>query len=300
MSSTKHIRVSYLITTRNRCEHLAKTLDNVREFITSEDELIIFDAASTDETQLVAEKNKDIISLFVSEPDKGEAHGFNKGILASRGKYIKFLTDDDYFYPDVMRRSIEILEENPEIDVLISGGTTWDVNEKGEKSNPMERRLPENFNLKNGFIDDRGTRLSGQGILLRSSVLPILGLLSCDKKMVDIDYFTRIIRSELVCRYHNECLYDHFIWEKSGGYNLHQNDIYWIELAEALFKLGKWKSLLMLQNKWIISSLHLPQEFISMDSLVEILKVYILYPKSKKVSTVEKIFSIYKYLKKKI
>ena len=42
-------RVSYIITTRNRASFLDKALENVREFITPEDELIITDGGSTDD-----------------------------------------------------------------------------------------------------------------------------------------------------------------------------------------------------------------------------------------------------------
>src|SRR5438094_178863 len=93
------IRVSYLISTKNRAKYLAQTLHNVREFITPADELIVIDGASTDDTRQVVEANKDIVTSFLSEPDRGEAHGFNKGILLSRGEFIKFVTDDDYIYP---------------------------------------------------------------------------------------------------------------------------------------------------------------------------------------------------------
>jgi len=47
----------------------------------------------------------------------GEAHGFNKGMMASRGRYVKVLTDDDYFYPDAMRQAITIMEQHPELEI---------------------------------------------------------------------------------------------------------------------------------------------------------------------------------------
>lgn len=261
MNDDKQIRVSYLITTRNRAQYLQRTLDNVREFITPEDELIIFDAASTDDTQHVAERNTDIIALFVSEPDKGEAHGFNKGILASRGKYIKFLTDDDYFYPDVMRRSIEMLEKNPDVDVILSRGVSWSVSEEGAKSNPIERRLAPPHDFRANLISHGGIKLSGQSLLLRRDAVSQLGLLDCRKQMVDIDYFVKLIESKLNCRYDDNVLYDHFIWSGSGCSNLKSNDNYWNELAEALFRLGDWKSLRKLPPKSILSVLKFPNYF---------------------------------------
>ncbi len=81
MSTEK--RVSYLISTKNRAEYLDRTLQNVREFITPQDELIIMDGGSTDNTAEVVQKHGDIVTLFRSEPDSGEAHGYNKAILGS-------------------------------------------------------------------------------------------------------------------------------------------------------------------------------------------------------------------------
>ena len=104
MTTQDNVRVTYLITTRNRGKFLKQTLSNVREFITPEDELIIIDGLSTDDTREVVEHNRDIVGTFLSEKDFGEAHAFNKGLFRARGRYIKPITDDDYYYPDAMRQ----------------------------------------------------------------------------------------------------------------------------------------------------------------------------------------------------
>ena len=56
MSTEK--RVSYLISTKNRAEYLDRTLQNVREFITPQDELIIMDGGSTDNTTEIIQKEQ--------------------------------------------------------------------------------------------------------------------------------------------------------------------------------------------------------------------------------------------------
>src|SRR6516164_5681794 len=118
MRPQEDIRVTYLITTRNRGKFLKETLANVREFITPEDELLIIDGLSTDDTHEVVENNKDIVKTFVSEKDFGEAHAFNKGLFRAHGRYIKPLTDDDYYYPDSMRQLIQEMERNPDLDAI--------------------------------------------------------------------------------------------------------------------------------------------------------------------------------------
>src|SRR6266446_2815268 len=81
-----NVRVSYLMVTRNRGTYLSKALQNIREFITPEDELIIVDGGSTDDTKRIAAENADIISVFLSEPDRGEGHAVNKGLALIPGR----------------------------------------------------------------------------------------------------------------------------------------------------------------------------------------------------------------------
>lgn len=71
----RQVRFSYLIATRKCAKFLDKALDNVREPITREDELVITEGASADNAAQVAKRHGDIVSLFRSEPDRGEAVG---------------------------------------------------------------------------------------------------------------------------------------------------------------------------------------------------------------------------------
>ena len=71
MTTREDIRVAYLITTRNRGKFLKETLANVREFITPEDELIIIDGLSTDDTREVCEHNRDIVTTLLSKKREG-------------------------------------------------------------------------------------------------------------------------------------------------------------------------------------------------------------------------------------
>ena len=64
------------------------------------------DGASDDGTvaYVAGLKARGLIDQFLSEPDCGEAHALNKGILLSRGALIKVITDDNvYHYPGIER-----------------------------------------------------------------------------------------------------------------------------------------------------------------------------------------------------
>lgn len=130
-------RVSYILATRNHADKLDEALKRCREFIKPEDELIIMDGVSIDHTKEVVNKYSDIVTAFISEPDKHPIYAsrdweggpikdpinaLNKGILLARGKYIKFLADDDVYYPEAVGKAIQVLENNDKIDLLICGG----------------------------------------------------------------------------------------------------------------------------------------------------------------------------------
>jgi len=116
-------RVSYILPTKNRAEYLSKILDSLKQIVKSQDELIVIDGNSTDNTRQVIEEYKDLITIFISEPDSSQDEAIYKGVLASHGKYIKLLADDDIYYPEAFKKAIQVLEEHPEIDLLLCGGT---------------------------------------------------------------------------------------------------------------------------------------------------------------------------------
>lgn len=218
--SKQQVRVSYIISTRNRAEFLARTLQNIREFITPEDELIIMDGASTDNTAEVARKNADIITLFRSEPDCGEAHGYNKAILESRGRFIKLITDDDYFYNDAMRQVIELMEKHPEIDALMTGGEAYEIDAVSKQEKlvtylrlPSTRRLTDDINNILTFVQ------CGLGLVLTRRVLTRVGLFDTSFRAVDTDYMGRLFAHNVEFRYLDVKLFRHICHAGSGQNN---------------------------------------------------------------------------------
>ncbi len=212
------IRVSYIISTKDRARYLAEALCNVREFITPADELIIVDGGSTDDTAKVVETNRDIVTLFISEPDKGEAHGFNKGILASRGQFIKGLTDDDHIYPEAMRDAIALMETHPEVDALMCGGETftWDET-KGQMRLHYLHYMQPGTRVTDALEKTIYTVGCGVGLLLRRGVIAQVGLLDTTFHCVDLDIIERLIRCKTNFRFANLKLYRHFFHPHSGS-----------------------------------------------------------------------------------
>lgn len=70
-------------------------MDSVREQTHTDIEYIVVDGKSTDQTLKVIRNNKDIISHFISEPDRGMYDAINKGIKLATGDIVGVLNSDD-------------------------------------------------------------------------------------------------------------------------------------------------------------------------------------------------------------
>lgn len=88
-------RVSVVTICRNDAAGLERTLRSVAEQDYPAREHVVIDGASTDGTLAVVERHRGGIAHFKSEPDRGIADAFNKGIAASRGEWIQVLNAGD-------------------------------------------------------------------------------------------------------------------------------------------------------------------------------------------------------------
>ena len=84
-------------------------------------EHIVIDNASTDDTVVLLKdyKNKGYINFF-SERDNGKFDGYNKGILHARGKYIAFLSCDDFLHDITALQDLVRLMELENADFSVS------------------------------------------------------------------------------------------------------------------------------------------------------------------------------------
>lgn len=87
--------VSIITVTRNSRDFLEETVKSVSEQTYPRIEYIVIDGASTDGTVDIINAYKGNITKFISEPDKGIADAFNKGLRLSTGDYVLFLNSDD-------------------------------------------------------------------------------------------------------------------------------------------------------------------------------------------------------------
>lgn len=73
-------------------------------------EYIVIDGGSKDGSVDLIKRYNRQITYWVSEPDNGISHAFNKGIAAARGDYIGLLNADDWLSPNQIEEAVRALQ----------------------------------------------------------------------------------------------------------------------------------------------------------------------------------------------
>ncbi len=192
----KDKQLSYIITTRNKLPFLQQVMMCLLENVQADEEIIVTDGASTDGTKEYLEElfKAGKIHQFISEPDKGEAHGWNKGLLMAHGELIKLITDDDAFYYPGIRACREFMLEHTEIDVLGTNGAAAD----SLKTDGFFPFGPYYNSYYEKWRDDsKPFTFCGLGLMIRKSSLPLIGLFYTGIVRVDYEFGLRITSGKI-------------------------------------------------------------------------------------------------------
>jgi glycosyltransferase involved in cell wall biosynthesis len=73
-------------------------------------EVIVVDNDSRDQTAEVVAAHGEIVTTFISEPDRGQSDALNKGFATARGKYVCWMNADDEFVTGAVSRLVSDLE----------------------------------------------------------------------------------------------------------------------------------------------------------------------------------------------
>jgi glycosyltransferase involved in cell wall biosynthesis len=111
-------RVSIVTVVHNAAATLERTMASVLAQSYPQVEYILIDGGSTDGSVDIIRRYERRIAHWVSEPDRGIAHAFNKGIAASSGDVIGILGADDWYEPDAVRTAVRVFEAYPDAGVV--------------------------------------------------------------------------------------------------------------------------------------------------------------------------------------
>lgn len=92
--------ISIITVSYNCCNNIENTIRSVLSLKFPNIEYIIVDGGSNDGTVDIIRKYSNMISYFISEPDKGIYDAMNKGINKAKGDWVYFLNSGDFFVSD--------------------------------------------------------------------------------------------------------------------------------------------------------------------------------------------------------
>ena len=186
----KKFNLSYILATRNRLPFLKITLEKLVSGLLLDEEIVVVDGESNDGSKeyLQALFDKGRIHQFVSEPDKNQAHAWNKAMLMARGTIIKKIIDDDVFCYKAIRECKNHMLLNPEVDVVISNDLG--VSLEHYKNINRQGRLAQFEEWKNGTKPS--FTFGDVHMLVRRSSLAFIGLYNTGFVMMDWEYSLRI------------------------------------------------------------------------------------------------------------
>lgn len=113
--------VSICTPTYNRPDLLERTLRSCLAQTSQDFEIIVTDNSTNDLSEKVIQRLDDPrIRYFKNEKNLGPCGNTNHATSLVRGKYIKFLMDDDLIKPRCLEKMVEALEKNPSAGVAMA------------------------------------------------------------------------------------------------------------------------------------------------------------------------------------
>jgi len=129
--------LTVIVAVFNGATTLQQCIDSVAQQTYPNKELIIIDGGSKDGTVDLLEANREQISYWISQPDRGIYNAWNKGLAQSHGEWICFLGADDYFWDArVLERMAAQMEKLPP-DIRVVYGQIMMVNSDGTSLYPV-------------------------------------------------------------------------------------------------------------------------------------------------------------------
>lgn len=99
-------RVSIVVPTLNQGAFIKQALQSIVGQGWPRLELIVIDGGSTDQTAEVVRSFGDVVTHFISEPDRGQADAINKGMRLATGDVLAWLNSDDFYLPGAIEHAV--------------------------------------------------------------------------------------------------------------------------------------------------------------------------------------------------
>lgn len=165
-------RVSIITPSYNQAAYLEQTLQSVLNQGYSNLEYIVIDGGSTDGSQEIIRRYEKYLTYWVSERDRGQADGINKGFRRATGDIVAWINSDDYYLSGALVSAAHALCENQQWGMVF--GDVLSVDGSGQPINVMHY---DHWGLE----DLMAFNIIGQpAVFMRRSVLEQAGGLDLD------------------------------------------------------------------------------------------------------------------------
>ena len=159
-------KVSIIIPTYNRKKLLIRALRSILAQTYKNYEIIIYDDGSTDGTEAeIGQFNKTVV--YLKGEHSGVSHARNEALRVSKGEYIAFLDDDDWWDEKYLETTVKRLKREDVIGVFTN---YYKVYENGKKTIGFPKgKVPEivdlNWMVRGSFIDPSFTVLKRDTVI---------------------------------------------------------------------------------------------------------------------------------------
>jgi len=172
--------ISVIVPVYNR----EKFLGSCIESILSQDydgnlEIIVSDDGSTDKSLKIARSYGEKVCVLEKPKDckdQGASGARNRGIAIARYSYIGFLDSDDYYLPEHIKRMVDALDDNEEIDYVFCRSKQEILSESGEKKIIDWTRKRLSRLDKEYHVLSRSHCINTNSIVLRTNVFSKVGV----------------------------------------------------------------------------------------------------------------------------
>ncbi len=171
--ATNNPQITVLMASYNADKYIEKAIESILKQVYKNFEFIIIDDCSTDKTWDIVEsysKKDKRIKIYRNNKNIKSCKTLIKGMKIARGKYIAIMDNDDWSYPDRLRKQYDFLEFHPNVGIV---GGTLEIMDENEKIY-SERR----YELIDKKIREKIFRYSPYAhplVMLRRSVLEKVG-----------------------------------------------------------------------------------------------------------------------------
>lgn len=191
----KTLKISVVTIVFNSVTTIRATIESVISQTYDNVELVIVDGGSTDGSKEIIEEYLNKIDQYISEPDDGISHAFNKGIGLSTGDLVGFLNSGDIFHSN---KTLQILANKYIDDNTILCGSINYI-----KNGSVKRLDSRPELLKHGMY------VRHPGTYIPKELMNRNGLFSKNYKIsMDYEYMLRILKLKPNIEVVNQILVD--------------------------------------------------------------------------------------------